>query len=220
MAQTKGILYLLLTPGDNVIPGDCFSWFDSKCPKKLVGILGAARYAAIDDKKPEYLAVYELKHLEHFDLSQVIKAASPPANLELVDFRVYSQFSEKISPNYASAPDDRIFRTLALQPAPDLSADDYNEWYEQDHVPLLSLSPGWLKSTRWTLKEDVLFRYGSVQKDRKLCNYLAIHEYESMASFETPEFKRAITSPWRAKVMPKIENIVDERRNFKPLKII
>jgi hypothetical protein len=220
MTQTKGILYVLVTPGDNASNEDVHAWLDNKCASNIPGIISATRYEAIDGRRPEYLAVYELEDTANIQLIQVPPGELPPANLEAVDFRVYNQFSEKTSPKHAKASNDRIFRTLALQPRADLSAEDYNEWYERDHVPLLSLSPGWLKSTRWTLHEEKILRRGEGPGDRKLCNYLAVHEYESVASFETPEFKRAITSPWRAKVMPRIENIVDERRNFKPRKNI
>ena len=109
---------------------------------------------------------------------------------------------------------------LALRPkkGSDLSVEDYNDWYERDHVPLLSLSPGWLRSSRWVLRDESLVEGGKVEGKRgDMCPFLAAHEYESMDSFQSKEFKAAISSPWREKVVDMLENIESERRNFKPV---
>lgn len=168
-------------------------------------------------KAPEFLAVYELSNPANVEPSHL--EAEQVSSFNKVEMRIYGLSSERTSPKYESASDNRIFRTLALQPGPQLSEKDYNEWYEEEHVPLLSVVPGWLKSTRWTLREARAWNQGEMQSS-ELSKYLAIHEWESMESFSFPEFKHVTSTPWRDQILPKLDRAMDERRNFKPQKRI
>ncbi|CAL5867827.1 uncharacterized protein PFLUO_LOCUS2048 [Penicillium psychrofluorescens] len=214
--HAKGLLYILASPGKLVSPQELYAWFEGEWTRNIPNVLNAIRYEAVDNQKPEFLAVYELANPAIVRLSQL--EAEAASSFETVDMRIYDLFSEKTSPKYASASNNRIFRTLALQPGPDLSEKDYNDWYEQEHVPLLSVVPGWLKSTRWTLREAKAIVYGEEQKDKRLSQYFAVHEWESIESLSLPEFKHATSTPWRDQILPKIDRTVDERRNFKPQK--
>ncbi|KAE8553982.1 hypothetical protein EYB25_002520 [Talaromyces marneffei] len=138
---------------------------------------------------------------------------------ESVELRVYILYSERTSfkhalTDLAGGNRERVFRTLALQPGPDLPAQDYNDWYEQEHIPLLSEVPGWLKSTRWVLKQATSPKHSNELGGKGLSNFLSVHEWESMASFKTEEFKRATNTPWRDRIIPKLDKSLEERRNF------
>lgn len=215
--QTTALLYILVSPGSRA-GEDVSTWLNSPSMHNIPGIKSATEYGAIDSQKPELLAVYELSNPTAIQLSS-LETTVTASGFE-VELRLYNIFSAKTSPNYANAPPNRIFRTLGLQPGPTLSEDAYNVWYEQEHVPLLSAVPGWLKSTRWTLKEGMRFEAGGTRSDKPTSRYLAIHEYESMESFSKPEFKTATRTPWRAKILPGIDREVDERRNFTPRRTI
>ncbi|EEA25251.1 hypothetical protein PMAA_063680 [Talaromyces marneffei ATCC 18224] len=163
--MAKGILYILVSPGQEVSTEQVHTWFTTT-KSSIPGLLATSTYSAIDDQKPEHLAV------------------------------------------------ERVFRTLALQPGPDLPAQDYNDWYEQEHIPLLSEVPGWLKSTRWVLKQATSSKHSNELGGKGLSNFLSVHEWESMASFKTEEFKRATNTPWRDRIIPKLDKSLEERRNF------
>ncbi|OJJ08857.1 hypothetical protein ASPVEDRAFT_90064 [Aspergillus versicolor CBS 583.65] len=214
--QTTALLYILVSPGSKTA-GDVSTWLNSPLIRNLPGLKAATEYNAIDEQKPEFLAVYELTHPSAVQLSS-LESTAASSGFE-VELRIYKIFSAKTSPHY-NAPPGRIFRTLGLQPGPAMSEDAYNAWYEQEHVPLLSVVPGWLKSARWTLKESMQFAADGTRRYKPTSRYLAIHEYESMESFSKPEFKTAISTPWRDKILPGMDREVDERRNFTPRRAI
>lgn len=214
--QTTALLYILVSPGSRTAE-DVSTWLNSPSIRSIPGLKTATEYSAIDSQKPEFLAVYELTNPSAVQLSSLEDTAAS-SGFE-VELRLYTLFSSKTSPHY-NAPAHRIFRTLGLQPSPTLPEDAYNAWYEQEHVPLLSVVPGWLKSARWTLKESMRFAADGTRRDKPTSLYLAIHEYESMESFSKPEFKTAISTPWRDKILPGIDREVDERRNFTPRRAI
>jgi hypothetical protein len=214
--MAKGILYVLVSPGQGASTEQVHNWFTTT--KTLIpGLLAAATYSALDEQKPEYLAVYELQDSSEINLPQILQATK----FESVELRVYNLYSEKTSPKHAHADvagdnGERVFRTLALQPGPDLTVQDYNDWYEQEHIPLLSIVPGWLKSTRWVLKEATSTPAQETGNGaaKKLSDFMSIHEWETMASFQTEEFKQATNTPWRDRIIPKIDKSLEERRNF------
>ena len=226
-AQAKGLLYVLVSPGETVSAEEFSAWYDNEhvpTRRNVPGILSASRYVAIDDQKPEWLTVYELEDVSKLESPAYLKLRDTASeyekklvsNFETVDERVYELFSEKTSPIHASAT-NQIYRTLGLQPGPDLSEEDYNKWYEEEHVPLLSIVPGWLKSTRWKLKDATVTSHGNV-KEKNISRYLAVHEWESLEAFSTPEFKHATSTWWRDQILPKLDKTAEERRNFKPHK--
>lgn len=225
----KGLVFVQISPADKVPLEEFHSWYDEEhapARRTVPGMLSASRYVAIDNQKPEWLAVYELEDVsvlrspayEELAATASEREKGLMSKLETMDRRVYELFSEKVSPAHASAS-NQIFRFLGLQPGPQLSEEDYNRWYEEEHVPLLSVVPGWLKSTRWKLKDATVKIDGRVA-EKKISRYLAIHEWESLDAFATPEFKHAVSTPWRDEIMPEIDKVVDERRNFKPHKRI
>lgn len=215
--MTKGILYILVSPSHEASAEQVHAWFTTT--KTLIpGLLAATTYSALDEQKPEHLGVYELQDSSDTNLAQILQDAES-RKFESVELRVYILFSEKTSPKHAHADvagdnGERVFRTLALQPGPELPVQDYNDWYEQEHIPLLSIVPGWLRSTRWVLKDATSSNHSSEQEKKKLSDFLAIHEWESMASFKTEEFKQATNTPWRDRIIPKIDKTLEERRNF------
>lgn len=57
---------------------------------------------------------------------------------------------------------------------PDASwLDRFNQWYDEEHIPLRMRIPGFV----------------SAQRYRSTDNYLALYELQSLAAFSTPEFK-------------------------------
>lgn len=216
--MVKGILYILVSPGQAASTEQVHAWFTT-IKSDIAGLLTATTYSALDEQKPEFLAIYEVEDTLNINHSGIIQDANTK-NLDSVELRLYNLFSEKTSPKHAQASDvagddgEKIFRTLALQPGPGLSVQDYNDWYEQEHIPLLSIVPGWLKSTRWVLKEVSSLSSQHNEGQKKVSNFLAIHEWESMASFKTEEFKQATNTPWRDRIIGGIDKSLEERRNF------
>ncbi|WP_213455579.1 DUF4286 family protein [Rhizomonospora bruguierae] len=77
---------------------------------------------------------------------------------------------------------------------------DFHAWYDEEHIPLLLDVPGWLAIRRYELVAGTGPRF------------LALHYLESPAVLAEPNHRRAVTTPWRARVALHREQ--HERRMF------
>ncbi|KAJ6631404.1 hypothetical protein B0H10DRAFT_1978572 [Mycena sp. CBHHK59/15] len=82
----------------------------------------------------------------------------------------------------------------------DSAEETFNAWYAEEHIPMLSAVPGWQSSTRFRLMS------ASLSSSR----YLALHTWENLAAFESPEFKAATNTPWRTRVV--VEQVNQKER--------
>ncbi|MBV9174790.1 MAG: hypothetical protein JOZ81_32410 [Chloroflexi bacterium] len=204
----RGLLLAFSTPPDG--QDEAFNaWYgDEHAPARLTvpGILNARRYVTAADEEPRYMALYDL---------------ASPDTLKGPEYRrLYEQQSEREKAMMAAIPllDRRVLRllldcepwtedapyqmTVSLQP-PDGGEDDLVAWYRQEHMPMLLAVPGW---RRVRLFEQV---------DGTGPRFTAVHELESPAVFETAEYRAAISTPWRNRIIDSVSR--RERRIFKLL---
>ncbi|KAJ6593235.1 hypothetical protein B0H19DRAFT_1280236, partial [Mycena capillaripes] len=73
----------------------------------------------------------------------------------------------------------------------DVAEQTFNDWYAEEHVPMLSAVSGWRSSYRFRL----------LTASENPPQYLALHEWESRDAFGTPELKAAINTLWRTRVV-------------------
>lgn len=76
----------------------------------------------------------------------------------------------------------------------DAAEQTFNDWYAQEHFPMLSVVPGWRSSVRFRLLS------ASTSPPR----YLALYEWENRDAFDTAEFKAARNTPWRTRVVEQV----------------
>lgn len=75
----------------------------------------------------------------------------------------------------------RILWAVGTQCLPGVDEDDYNQWYNESHVPLL-MENGLVKRT-WRMKlSDTV--YHEAKTTHEAPKYLAIYEFESEADLE------------------------------------
>lgn len=227
--EAKGLLFALMSPGSNSLK-DFTTWYDEDhAPSRAAvpGVLSAQRYEAIDGAKPEWLACYELtspdvlkseaytklwQNISQYETG-VLDKISPNSSR-----RIYSLTAQQVSPKWDKTK-QRIFHPVALQPkeGSDMTDDELQAWYVEEHIPELAKIPGWLRSTRWKLEDvkDVRSQELKAEDKRKVSRFIAIHEWESEAVYDTKEFKHATTTPWRMKVMERVDPVSEDRRMFK-----
>lgn len=91
--------------------------------------------------------------------------------------------------------------------------NDYVEWFEKEHVPLLSNVPGWRRSRRFTLIDNGVT--GTAAKDgmkQAVPKILGLHEWDE-APEDKSEYKQACATVWRQKVLGEQgENLVRRER--------
>jgi hypothetical protein len=83
---------------------------------------------------------------------------------------------------------------------PESGVADMEAWYVEEHIPMLLAAPGWRRSRRYRL----------VAGDGP--RYLSLHEIESLAAFDSAEYKAAVSTPWRDRIVGSA--IGRERRVF------
>jgi len=124
--------------------------------------------------------------------------------------------SRQTKPGFEGGATQRIYHPVGLQPRPgsDMTDKEMHDWYEDEHIPLLSKVPGWLRSTRWELLDVKGANMREVDAS-KVSRFLAVHEWESEEVFGTKESKRATSTEWRERVMERIDKGAEERRQFR-----
>lgn len=207
------------------------NWYDTRhapsrasCP----GVNQVTRYVATDEGQPQWLAMYELDEVTALQTPAYKKARENDGDDEenmfgLLDRRVYKLLTDKKRDDYADyikSGKPRDMAHVALQPVRDseVTEKEYNDWYEDEHVPMLMKCSGWLRSSRWQLIDArdprASMTDGGFTDQR--CKYLAVHEWEDNSRvYGSKEHNAAIDTPWRDKIMANIDSTTEERRRFK-----
>ncbi|KAF9462374.1 hypothetical protein BDZ94DRAFT_1261218 [Collybia nuda] len=84
---------------------------------------------------------------------------------------------------------------------PDPNAEGrFNDWYTEEHIPLLRCIPSWISSERYHL-------ISATTSD--VPRHLALHKLGDSSAFDTEQYKTATNTPWRTEVITKV---VDKQR--------
>lgn len=81
--------------------------------------------------------------------------------------------------------------------------DDFEKWYREEHLNMLSKLPGYRRSLRYKLGPKTKLTKGDFQPD-----YLAIHEIDDLSGFGGKEAEAAITTPWTVKHIEDSEVVI------------
>lgn len=175
-------------------------WYNTEHIPELLevpGFLSGRRYQAVDGS-PQYLALYELTNVE------VLKGDAFRRVRELP-----TAWSKKIIPLFRNTTIG-MYRQLftchnyPLQEAnyvlsvrlgiPADKEDDFNQWYNIDHVPALVGVPG-VRGAR---------RFQSVEGEPK---YLAVYEMDNPNVPKTAEWDKARNTEWSGRMRPHLKDI-------------
>ena len=80
--------------------------------------------------------------------------------------------------------------------APEME-EEFNRWYNEEHIPLLLLVPGILWAKRGV-------NAGEGQK------YIAVYEHESGEVQKTPAYRNALDTDWAHKIRPYLRDFKRE----------
>lgn len=92
----------------------------------------------------------------------------------------------------------RIILIVQMDIAPEME-EEFNRWYEEEHIPLLLQVPGVLSARRGVSNE------GSPK-------YIAIYEHENINVQKSSAYQRAIETEWSRRIRPHFKNLT--RRVF------
>ena len=210
--QGPGYLAVAIQPGSNTDEQAFHQWYNEEhgpLRMRLPFITTGDRYRAADDEKPEWSAVYdvpELSWLEKRIYTRLREERSQRekkvmSTFESLDRKIYTLYSERgNNPRPAPVQLAVSFRVN------ESDLEDFDAWYEAEHIDMLSKVPGWLRSRRFRMVVGGL--NGMPPAGQMEC--LAVHDYELKNGLGGPEHDAAVKTPWRDRIMGKI--LSKERR--------
>ncbi|KAH7065730.1 hypothetical protein BKA63DRAFT_376612, partial [Paraphoma chrysanthemicola] len=165
--MAKGILWVSsrVTKPDRLSPENFCAWYENTHIQEVLSLPGlpsAARYEAIQPQPSEdtwsteapWLTLYDMHHVEyrHSPDFKALDGQTAPSE-ELLDrifintrfdTRFYAQVQD-FDVSRAKAGPARFIISAALQP-PAEAAPDFDDWYRQEHLTVLSRAPGFVRS--------------------------------------------------------------------------
>lgn len=184
-------------------------WYDSEHIPQLLGVpgfLSGRRYQAVEGE-PKYLALYDLTDAD------VLKSDAFRQVRELP-----TEWTKKMRPLFRNTAIGTYRQLFAHGTQPAKEADfvltvrlnipadkeqDFNEWYNVDHVPALVGVPGVYCARRYIAAEG----------DPK---YLAVYEMNDARIPKSPEWDKARNSEWTLRIRPHLKDarVIISRRIF------
>jgi hypothetical protein len=163
----------------------------------LPGFVRARRYS-VDDAPLKYLAWYDTvdETIESGAAFQGIVERPTPwsqrmrklygENRERMNFRLMCDVGRV-------SREDTPWLYIVHTDIPDEIVDEYNAWYDKEHLPRLTTVPGVIRARRYTAVNG---------RPR----YLTAYELTDRDAFESPEGLQARKTPWTAKMRSLFHN--------------
>ncbi|KAJ7350806.1 hypothetical protein DFH08DRAFT_958425 [Mycena albidolilacea] len=157
------------------------------------------RTAGDDTAGPRVLAIFCVVDSQH--RPPEIELLLQPALGQNLDIRIYEPLPASTQILVPTSRGKHYLVLNGMTPN-DAAEQTFNDWYAQEHIPMLSVVPGWQSSVRFRLLS------ASTSPPR----YLALHEWENRDAFDTAEFKAATNTPWRISVV--VEQVNKKERHL------
>ena len=228
----SGLLIVFGEPGSAVADAEFNDWYDNEhIPLRLpvASFRSWSRWAATDARAPTYMAMYDLASPAsvhdpaYASLADTRSAREKDiiARLAVLDRRIYERLPVPIPPKDGEAYEVEKpgpFMMFVSVDVPEGAEEDFGKWYDEEHVPLFSKMPEWVRTTRWVYKEGGASGTDDAlkPKDGRPQKFLALHEWTDLGVKETEAFKAAIATEWSQKSMTGAISM--DIREFKLLK--
>ncbi|EED80752.1 predicted protein [Postia placenta Mad-698-R] len=200
------ILFVFSEPGSNVTEEEFHDWYDNEHIPLLVDISAFrswTRWAAVDGTKPAYGAAYDL---ESYDVMQqpsykaLVETRSEREKdilkrIQVVDWRIYELHGGPTTPPSAlfdPAKPASYAAFVFITTKPEFE-EEFNKWYDEEHIPLLAKVRGWIRSRRFRLKD---WGHMGVEVTKEPPKYFAVHEWATLDGTRSEEYRAALESPW------------------------
>lgn len=177
-------------------------WYDDRhIPQRqaLPGFLTAHRFEVAQgtDTSRRYVALYDLESPAALETEAYLSLSRPPTQNDddremLSYFRnrlrgIMSLYSDTSAPGITDRTNPAALLVVGLEPDP-AHEDEFNAWYEEEHVPYLTAVPGVLGVRRFrAIRDDV--------------PYLALWEFADADVRSTSAWRSAASTPWTKRVI-------------------
>jgi len=189
---------------------DAFNdWYDEHAAARLgvPGVLNARRYQAVAEDGPRYMASYDLDTVETLQRSEYVRLNAERSARErdmLARLRMLDRRVLKLVLGTDAWTEDAPYQfAVGLEPSAG-AEEDLIAWCREEHIPLLLQVPGWRRVR--------LFQ----QVEGSGPAFVALHEVESPAVFQSEAYRHSISTAWRDRIMGSLSR--QEQHLFKLLR--
>ncbi|EIN05189.1 alpha/beta-hydrolase [Punctularia strigosozonata HHB-11173 SS5] len=196
----QALLYVLSHPKESET--EFHDWYNNEHgPARLClpYFSNGYRYKANDGQTPEWLATYDIEDvnkLEEESYKQLRESRSEretrviEQEIEILDRRMYTLVSSRGT----AVPEPGSILVAVAIDVENEHEEDFDRWYEEEHIDLLSQVPGWQRTRRFKL-------FSATGEGTPALKHLALHDYRAHNGLDGPEHARATSTPWRTRVM-------------------
>lgn len=181
----------------------------------LPGFLTGRRYRAIEGQ-PKYFAAYDLEDASVLDRPEYVRTRAWDAHAAAEDREAFARFRNLVRGVYdhlMTLPDPeptdlsaaRALLLVGLE-IPSAHDDEFNAWYETEHLPLLASVPGVIRARRYRLHAGAAGMQGDPT------TYVALYDLERPEVQASAEWARRRETPWSTRILKRLVTRV--RRNL------
>lgn len=224
MSATPGILYVTMGPKPSLSIAQFHDWYQNEHGPGRLRLpqifTNGFRYKGTDGEDPEWMAVYDCTDMAYMMKDIYTRLRKDPIQSQrerdtmkqiVVNRKFYDLVSEKSSAEfknlekveYEGKAENVLVVALVTLKDPSKVAE-FDKWNEEEHIPMLTKVPGWRRTRRFVTS------HVEPAKNPGETEHLALHEYAPENGLGGPEFKAAISTPWRQEVFANI--IGDKKR--------
>ena len=196
------------------------------------GFLGFRRFELVpnepqvdtrQDAQAKYLAIMELPDTSvlsgpEYDAITERWLATPPDSFEHLTMTlpkfargVYEQIGDYPAADHPLLPDSK-YVFLSAHDVPTEISDEFNEWYVEEHMPLVLSEPGFTRVRRYEHRSDEFAPM--IARGGELSTHLSIWEIDGLEVFKNPKFANYKVTPWQERMRRmftlKVSNIYKE----------
>ncbi|ETW99011.1 MAG: hypothetical protein ETSY1_16535 [Candidatus Entotheonella factor] len=193
--MAKGLLLAAIN-FKNVAEDEFHDWYDTEhLPERerVPGFLNAQRWIGVEDENVS-VAIYDLDTVDVLaspgytaiggqNLSPWSKRITAKSERLLRFEGVQTLPGDELAPSGAGA---LLLNAMNVSPE---AEDDFNKWYDEEHIPALAAVPGTLCARRFRATESAL-------------TYVALYHLVSPDVVTLPEWKKAVGTPWTERIRP------------------
>ena len=174
-------------------------WYDThQIPVRMSvpGFVSAQRYC--DTDRPNYLGVFELDSPNVLDSDEYEKVKSQPnaktawMMANVLDYARYlgNEISDQQREDVGDDVLDAPYLYADFFSVPDDRAEEFNNWYDQEHIPMLLKCPDWLRIRRFEIYDG----------EPQPWTHLALHYLDDNTALDSDERASARQSDWFKKL--------------------
>ena len=212
MPKNRALLFVKLDPPTSRL-NEFNHWYNNRhIPDRLAlpGFLTARRFTLIGGTPKEYAITPEAEYLALYDLTDVGVLNSKPYNelrnkegklpsdsFETQIFKL-TRFTrgvyEQIFPEKEEIPTPQKFVFAVGHEVPQNRHQEFNVWYNTEHIPALLSVPGFKSVRRFRLNQREVPPL--VDKGGTISQYMTIWDLSDSNALDSEAFRKASKSPW------------------------